>query len=114
MSERDPLPPWTALMSDGCSVPRGLRWLVKAESPDCCACCRGHDELYYRGGTCEDRLNADVALKACLISAGMPRALAILYFAAVRAGGSPLFRIPNVSWSYGNGVFRYTEKKSCR
>ena len=101
------LPRWDPSLSDGCSVPRALRWLIRTETPACRACCLSHDESYFRGGTAEDRLNADTAFMCCLISAGMPKALAQLYFLSVRAGGVPWLRIPKVSWGFGGNRFVY-------
>lgn len=89
-------------------MPPGLRWLIRAESPACCECCKKHDGLYYAGGPCEARLLADAQFKDCLIRAGMPKALADLYFVSVRSGGAPWLRIPNVSWGFGGKVFRYS------
>lgn len=103
------LPPWSPLMSDGCSVPKALRWFIKVETPACRECCREHDKAYYYGGTRADRLKADLTFRDCLVSAGMPKALAQLYFLSVSAGGAPWLRIPGVSWAFGDSRFRYGE-----
>ncbi len=94
-------------MSDGCSVPEVLRWLIKRESVAECAVCVVHDRAYYYGGSPEDRVAADEALRVGLIAAGMPAWKARFYWLGVRLGGMPYWRVKGVSWSFGGGHFRY-------
>jgi hypothetical protein len=82
--------------SDGCSsFPDGTPvnqslWL------DCCV---RHDLAYWRGGTYEDRLSADLALEQCVAKAGEPE-IAKLMLHGVRTGGNPFFLTP-YRWGYG-------------
>ena len=82
--------------SDGCSsFPDGTfeqneLWLK---------CCTAHDYDYWKGGTYNDRLESDKALKACVAKVGEPQ-LALLMLAGVRVGGSPFFPT-TFRWGYG-------------
>ena len=82
--------------SDGCSAfPDGTPdqqslWLD---------CCIRHDISYWKGGSYDDRLNADLALEQCVNSLGEPRVAKIM-LAGVRAGGSPYFPT-SFRWGYG-------------
>lgn len=67
---------------------------------DWCDCCVAHDLAYWRGGTAEERLAADEALRACVERRTQNRTLADLMFAGVRAGGGPYF-YTNYRWGYG-------------
>lgn len=82
--------------TDGCSVfPDGnlidnKKWLN---------CCVSHDFAYWKGGTYDERKEADEALKQCVIGIGEPE-LAELMYLGVRMGGSPYF--PTwYRWGYG-------------
>ncbi|MDH5324154.1 MAG: hypothetical protein OEZ68_14185 [Gammaproteobacteria bacterium] len=82
--------------SDGCSVfPDGTitqkdLWL---------ACCTEHDKAYWQGGTYEERVTADEALKNCVASLGQTFISTIMR-EGVRVGGSP--RWPTkFRWGYG-------------
>lgn len=83
--------------SDGCSLfpDRAL-----VGTADWCECCLAHDLAYWRGGTAEERLQADQRLKQCVLDKTGNQALADTMFSGVRAGGSPhlntWFR-----WGYG-------------
>ena len=88
--------------SDGCSAfPDGTYeqkqlWL---------ACCTVHDKAYWRGGTYQQRLNADLALKNCVAEVGEPL-IAELMLAGVRVGGSPYWPTKfrwGYGWSYPHG-----------
>lgn len=88
--------------SDGCSLfPDGTfeqknLWLD---------CCQQHDVEYWKGGTYQQRLTADKALKICVTKSGEPE-IAILMLAGVRVGGSPL--LPTAfRWGYGWPYPRY-------
>ena len=82
--------------SDGCSsFPNGTPvdqslWL------DCCV---RHDIAYWKGGTYEERLDADLALEQCVAKAGEPE-IAKLMLQGVRTGGNPFFLTP-YRWGYG-------------
>src|SRR4030095_15157940 len=71
--------------SDGCSsFPDGTPvnqslWL------DCCV---RHDLAYWKGGTYDERLDADVALEQCVAKAGEPE-IAKLMLHCGRTGGNP-------------------------
>lgn len=82
--------------SDGCSVfPDGTTdqqslWLN---------CCIEHDLAYWKGGTEQERLDADKRLGQCVSEVGEPE-IASLMLAGVRVGGSPYF--PTwYRWGYG-------------
>jgi len=95
--------------SDGCSLfpdgnmeHRGL-W---------CDCCFAHDIAYWRGGTQEERKQADETLRDCVIERTHNKALATLMYDGVRTGGHPVF--PTwyrwaYGWSYGRGYQALTE-----
>lgn len=63
------------------------------------SCCIRHDFAYWKGGTYEDRLEADEALEQCVASVGEPK-IASLMLAGVRIGGTPY--LPTAyRWGYG-------------
>lgn len=88
--------------SDGCSAfPNGTfeqneLWL---------ACCHAHDFAYWKGGTWRERIEADEALRDCVVAVGEPQ-IAELMLAGVRVGGTPflptLFRW-GYGWPFGRG-----------
>jgi hypothetical protein len=86
----------TPFNSDGCSsFPNGTPqnqslWL------DCCV---RHDLAYWKGGTYQDRLDADLALEQCVAKAGEPDIAAVM-LRGVRAGGNPFLFTP-YRWGYG-------------
>jgi len=83
-------------VSDGCSsFPDGTfkqrdLWLQ---------CCTAHDVAYWKGGTYNERLEADKALQMCVADVGEPK-IAKLMLAGVRVGGSPLWPT-SFRWGYG-------------
>ena len=83
-------------MSDGCSrFPDGTfnqkeLWL---------SCCTAHDYAYWKGGTYEERVEADQKLRQCVSEVQEPK-IAVLMFAGVRVGGSPYFPT-SFRWGYG-------------
>ncbi len=89
----DTLKPFT---SDGCSsFPDGTfkqkeLWL---------SCCTAHDYAYWRGGTYDERVQADKALRSCVAKVGEPE-VAVLMLAGVRVGGTP-FLPTSYRWGYG-------------
>lgn len=88
-----PLRPFT---TDGCSeFPDGTPRHRKIWR-DCCVV---HDRAYWRGGTYDERLEADRALQTCVTAVGEP-AVAKVMLAGVRVGGSPWWPTP-YRWGYG-------------
>jgi len=83
--------------SDGCSLfpDRSL-----IDETDWCDCCLDHDIAYWRGGTEEERLVADLALRACVLERTGDEKLAEFMFQGVRLGGSPYFNTW-YRWGYG-------------
>jgi hypothetical protein len=63
------------------------------------SCCVIHDQAYWRGGSYEERLEADRELQRCVAKVGEPK-IAALMLAGVRVGGSPLLPMP-FRWGYG-------------
>ena len=88
-------------LSDGCSAfPNGTLeqrelWL---------SCCEAHDYTYWKGGTYQERLDADRALQQCVQATGEPE-IAQLMLAGVRVGGTP-FLPTRFRWGYGWPFFR--------
>ena len=82
--------------SDGCSsFPDG----TVAQRELWRSCCVVHDLAYWQGGTAEQRMAADKALKVCVTEVGEPT-IAELMLAGVRVGGTPW--IPSqFRWGYG-------------
>lgn len=83
--------------TDGCSAFPD-RSLVSGS--DWCTCCLDHDLAYWRGGTADERLQADQQLRACVLQATGNAALADLMFTGVRTGGGPHF-YTSYRWAYG-------------
>lgn len=83
--------------TDGCSLfpDRALNGRA-----DWCHCCLAHDLAYWRGDSAEARLQADAALRQCVLQAAHSRELADLMFAGVRVGGGPYLQTP-YRWAYG-------------
>ncbi len=82
--------------SDGCSsFPEGTPW----QNQLWLECCTLHDYAYWKGGTYQQRLDADRELEACVARVGEPE-IALLMLAGVRVGGSPFFPTP-FRWGYG-------------
>jgi len=103
------LPSWTDAMSDGCSVPEGLRPFFP-NTPTVRACCIRHDRAYYLGGSRTDRLRADLQLATDWLATGeVPTWKVMQGLWAIRIGGGPKHRVPNVSWAFGGSVFKYTD-----
>ncbi|MGP1609504.1 MAG: hypothetical protein ACTS5G_02275 [Burkholderiales bacterium] len=89
----DELKPFT---SDGCSAfPDGTLdqqalWLQ---------CCTAHDRAYWKGGTYQQRMDADLELRNCVAQVDQPEIAAIMLI-GVRVGGSPAFPT-RFRWGYG-------------
>lgn len=86
----------TPFTSDGCSAfPDGTLfqkqlWLK---------CCTAHDYRYWKGGSYQERIAADKALKSCVAKVGEPE-IALLMLAGVRVGGTP-YLPTSFRWGYG-------------
>lgn len=83
--------------SDGCSkfangipYPKEEKWGL---------CCVQHDIAYWKGGTSEERYQADQRLQSCIIGVGEPNIARLVYW-GVRAGGSA-GNSSNWNWGYG-------------
>jgi hypothetical protein len=82
--------------TDGCSdFPNG----TLSQNTLWLSCCIEHDYAYWQGGTRQERLAADKALRDCVAAVGEP-AIAQLMLAGVRVGGSPHLPTP-FRWGYG-------------
>ncbi len=62
-------------------------------------CCTAHDYAYWKGGSYQERLDADNELRSCVSSVGEEK-IAKLMLAGVRVGGSPFFPT-SFRWGYG-------------
>jgi len=62
-------------------------------------CCIKHDLSYWKGGTHQERLAADLSLEQCVANIGEPNVARIM-LAGVRVGGSPYFPT-TYRWGYG-------------
>jgi len=95
--------------SDGCSLfPDG----TITDRAKWCDCCLQHDIAYWRGGTEEERKQADAVLRDCVLGHTGDKTLAETMYLGVRAGGHPVF--PNwyrwaYGWNYGRGYKPLTE-----
>lgn len=103
-SEPSTIAPFT---TDGCSdFPDGTH----AHKDIWRKCCVTHDLKYWAGGSAEERMNADLELRACVRSVGEP-AIAEMMLAGVRVGGSPWWPTRfrwGYGWPYGNGYSKLT------
>lgn len=82
--------------SDGCSsFPDG----TYKEQTLWLSCCIDHDRAYWKGGTYDEREEADKALSSCIKNVGEPD-IANLMLAGVRVGGTP-FLPTSFRWAYG-------------
>ena len=86
-----------AFSSDGCSLFPDADLIA---SHDWCDCCLRHDVAYWKGGTREQRLEADLALRECVLEKTQNETLAGLMYEGVRFGGSPYF-YNWYRWGYG-------------
>ncbi len=91
-----------AFTSDGCSLFPDSSLIAR---DDWCSCCFEHDLVYWRGGTYEQREDADLSLKECVLEKSGSEQLASMMHAGVRAGGSPYF-YNWYRWGYGWGYDR--------
>ncbi len=76
-------------------------------------CCFDHDIAYWRGGTKEERKQADKALRICIKNKSDSSFLAWAMYIGVRFGGHPIFPAWYrwaYGWSYGRGYEPLTEE----
>ena len=113
-----PAPPEAMVLqpfsTDGCS-----RFLDRSPlgPADWCHCCVAHDLAYWRGGSAEQRLQADQALKACVLEASGDTALAALMFNGVRVGGGPEYDTSyrwGYGWPFGRGYRQLSPQEAAR
>lgn len=104
LASADTLKPFS---SDGCSsFPDGTLshkelWL---------ACCTAHDLAYWKGGSYQQRLEADNELKNCVEGVG-EKEIALLMLTGVRVGGTP-YLPTSFRWGYGWDYPRFYGKHS--
>lgn len=94
--------------SDGCTLFPDSSAILKK---DWCECCFKHDIAYWQGGTRDERLKADMALKDCVLKKTGNKNLAELIYRGVRVGGSPYF-YNWYRWGYGWDYKRKYKKLS--
>ncbi len=83
--------------SDGCTLFPDSSLIDKT---DWCECCFEHDIAYWQGGTEDERLKADEALRDCVLEKTGDKNLAKVIYQGVRFGGSPYF-YNWYRWGYG-------------
>lgn len=79
-----------------------------------CDCCFNHDIAYWRGGSEDERKEADKTLRACVLSRTGNAALAETMYEGVRVGGSPAFPAWyrwGYGWKYGRGYMPLTAEE---
>jgi len=77
--------------------------LVLRRDPPWQDLCVEHDRAYWRGGTAEQRVAADLALARGVMDRGFP-VMAALMWLGVRVGGAPWLPLP-WRWGYGHPYF---------
>ena len=89
--------------TDGCSDCglSKLFWIFRQELPEKMhELCVDHDRAYWKGGSAEERLSADMAFRDGIVSLGFPL-IAAIYFRSVRIGGVSWLPTP---WRWGYGI----------
>jgi hypothetical protein len=97
--------------TDGCSLFPDGTFSDKDKWQDCCI---EHDIAYWKGGTEQDRLDADLELKRCIFERTGDAMLAQTVYDAVRTWGSPIFPAWyrwGYGWPYGRGYEPLTEEE---
>lgn len=86
-----PLKPWSAKMSNGCTLfPQG-NWR---------SCCVKHDRKYYYGGTRMMKLRADLDLMKCIAHKGHP-IMGLIAFIGITLFGGPYWT-HKARWNRGH------------
>ena len=84
-------------VSDGCTLfPNG----TPGQHNLWCRCCAQHDLAYWAGGTAEQRVAADNALRECVNAVSGWPLLGTVMRSGVRVGGTPSFNT-GFRWGYG-------------
>jgi len=100
--------------SDGCTLfPDG----TPGERRRWCDCCFVHDLAYWRGGTEAERLQADEALRACVLERTGDAWIAGTLYEGARLGGSAAFPVWyrwGYGWAYGRGYQPLTAQERAR
>ena len=92
--------------SDGCTLFPDSSLISEK---DWCSCCFEHDIAYWQGGTEEERLKADEALRDCVLEKTDDENLSKVIYKGVRFGGSPYF-YNWYRWGYGWNYERKYQK----
>jgi len=92
--------------SDGCSLFPDRSLIDKEDWGECCF---EHDIAYWKGGTKDERLKADEALRECVKEKTGNVNLANVIYQGVRSGGSPYF-YNWYRWGYDWGYDRKYKK----
>lgn len=89
--------------SDGCTLfPDG----TLRDRTLWCDCCFNHDIAYWRGGSDQERMEADKTLRECVRARTGNKALGDTMYKGVRLGGSaslPTWYRWGYGWKYGRG-----------
>ncbi len=83
--------------SDGCSLFPNRSIILEK---DWCDCCFEHDKVYWMGGTEQERLDADIIFRDCILEKTADKNLSEFMYKGVRFGGSPYF-FTWYRWGYG-------------
>jgi len=89
-----------AFASDGCANHAAISKAGDNSMNNWCECCVGHDIAYWRGGTVEQRDQADARLRDCVARQTGNRELANTLYHDLRSGGSAYF-VDGYRWAYG-------------
>jgi hypothetical protein len=88
--------------TDGCSLsPDGVPGSQVGKWVECCI---HHDIAYWKGGTEQEKLISDKALRSCIAKKGYPK-IASLYYVAVRQFGGPTLPA-TFRWGFGWSALR--------
>jgi len=102
----------SAFATDGCSLFPDGSWA----SPNLwCDCCLAHDKIYWRGGSEEEREQADRGLEACVQKNSDNAWLASAMYVGVRLGGGPYWPTWyrwGYGWDYGRGYGSLSDAES--
>ena len=94
---------------DGCSGGMSAIWgKLFNSTPPWEGCCDIHDQPYAKGGTVEQRKQADINLMVCVAQSGYPL-WAVAMWCAVRFGGVPWLPMP---WRWGFSTKNWSYLKS--
>jgi len=83
--------------TDGCTLFAEGSWMQ---------CCVEHDELYWHGGSQQERYVVDGMFRDCIYDVSDKKMLSLAMYSAVRIGGTPFFAVPwrwGYGWAFGRG-----------